>query len=123
MGNDGRTGNQLYALQCNRIYTCTDTQLHLVQVLDIPHKKKEQHLATSAALFHSFRNGLRSTIPFPHRIGGGAGLQRIPCPVSGIIHLRKCQFPDEQTGDIPLISPHTQNPCCYQSRNRFVNPS
>ncbi len=40
MGNDGRTGNQLYALQCNRIYTCTDTQLHLVQVLDIPHKKK-----------------------------------------------------------------------------------
>lgn len=37
--------------------------------------EKEQHLATSAALFHSFRNGLRSAIPFPHRAGGGTGLQ------------------------------------------------
>ena len=71
LGNDGRTGHQLYALQCNRIYTCTDTQLHLVQVLDIPYRKKEQHLATSAALFYSFRNGLRSAIPFPHRLVEG----------------------------------------------------
>ena len=59
-------------------------KLHLVQVLDIPYRKKEQHLATSAALFYSFRNGLRSAIPFPHRAGGGTGLQRIPCPVPGL---------------------------------------
>ena len=72
-----------------------------------PTEKKKQHLGDKCCLFSiSFRNGLMDAqFLFPHRTSGGTGLQRIPCPVPGIIHLRKCQFPDEQTGDIPLVLP------------------
>ena len=57
-------------------------------------------------LLFSIAFGMAYGAQFLFLIGlGGTGLQRIPCPVPGIIHLRKCQFPNEQTGDIPLVLP------------------